>query len=382
MTIAIDFVGVNIGSGTKTYNINFCNELETINLKEDIIIFVCKNYINQISFGEKKNLKIRYVLKPNFFSNIVIRLIWMQFILPFELKLRKVKKLYSPMNFCPVFAKFFKIKVVLALHSNLPWVYFNLMPGNSFRNLITKKLMEMSIFTCKTLIVDSYFARDQIANILKLHKDKIQVIYLGIDKKYLSLENSKNFLTTVDYNKKYMISVLSCAKYHNILNLLKAYKILIKEIDFEIKFVLVIQILDKKYFNILNEFINKNFEKNKIFIMTNIDSKNLVNLYKYSQLYIFTSYCEVFGLTSLEAMSQGCPILISNTSALPEINDKAADYFNPDDILEIKNKMKKNLTDINFRSNLIKIGNFHFKKFNWKNNISKTLSTIYCNNTN
>ena len=147
------------------------------------------------------------------------------------------------MNFCPIFAKFFKIKVVLALHSNLPWVYFNLMPGNLFRNFITKKLMEMSIFTCQTLIVVSYFARDQIANILKLNKDKIQVIYLGIDKKYLSLENSKNFLSTLDYNKKYMISVLSCVKYHNILNLLKAYKILIKEIDFEIKYVLVLQIL-------------------------------------------------------------------------------------------------------------------------------------------
>ena len=377
MTIAIDFVGVNIGSGTKTYNINFCNELEAANIKEDIIIYVCKNYINQISFGEKKNSRIKYVLKPNFFSNILIRLIWMQFILPFELKLRKVKKLYSPMNFCPIFAKFFKIKVVLALHSNLPWVYFNLMPGNSFRNLITKKLMEMSIFTCEILIVDSYFAKNQIANILKLHKDKIHVIYLGIDKKYLSLENSKIFLSTLDYNKKYMISVLSCVKYHNILNLLKAYKILIKEIDFEIKFVLVLQILDKKYFNILNEFINKNFDRNKIIVMINIDSKNLVNLYKYSQLYIFSSYCEVFGLTPLEAMSQGCPVLISNTSALPEINDKAADYFNPDDILEIKNKMQKNLTDINFRSNLIKTGNFHFKKFNWKNNISKTLSVIY-----
>ena len=49
MTIAIDFVGINIGSGTKTYNVNFCNELETINLNEEIIIFVCKNYINQIA---------------------------------------------------------------------------------------------------------------------------------------------------------------------------------------------------------------------------------------------------------------------------------------------------------------------------------------------
>ena len=42
MTIAIDFVGTNIGSGTKTYNINFCNELESFELKEDVIIYISK----------------------------------------------------------------------------------------------------------------------------------------------------------------------------------------------------------------------------------------------------------------------------------------------------------------------------------------------------
>jgi len=34
MTIAIDFVGTNLGSGTKTYNINFCNELTSIDLTQ------------------------------------------------------------------------------------------------------------------------------------------------------------------------------------------------------------------------------------------------------------------------------------------------------------------------------------------------------------
>ncbi len=91
MTIAIDFVGINIGSGTKTYNVNFCNELETINLNEEIIIFVCKNYINQISFEEKKNPKIKYILKPNFFSNILLRLIWMQFFYLLNLNLEEQK---------------------------------------------------------------------------------------------------------------------------------------------------------------------------------------------------------------------------------------------------------------------------------------------------
>jgi glycosyltransferase involved in cell wall biosynthesis len=376
MTIAIDFVGTNTGSGTKTYNINFCNELEASNLKENIIIFICKNYVNQINFGKTKNSKIQYILKPNIFYNIFIRLIWMQLVLPFELKFRGIKKLYSPMNFCPILSRLFKIKVILALHSNLPWVYFNLMPGNLVRNFITKKFMELSITICETLIVDSYFAKNEIANILKLNKDKIKVIYLGIDRKFLSSENSKSFIDNFDYKEKYIVSVLSCVKYHNILNLLKAYKILIKEIDFEIKFVLVLQILDKKYFNTIQSFVKNNFEKNNIILINNIESKNLLNLYKYSQLYVFTSYCEVFGLTSLEAMSQSCPVLISETSALPEINSNAADYFNPDDIIEIKDKIKKNLTDKNFRSNLIKNANIHFKKFSWKDSINKTLEVI------
>jgi hypothetical protein len=38
--IAIDFVGTNVGSGSKTYNINFCNELNSLQLKKKIKIFI------------------------------------------------------------------------------------------------------------------------------------------------------------------------------------------------------------------------------------------------------------------------------------------------------------------------------------------------------
>ena len=376
MTFAIDFVGTNLESGTKTYNINFCNELNLINHNEKIVIFICKNYLQQIESLSKKNSNIIYIIKPNFFSFVFFRLIWMQLILPFELKLMGIKKLYSPMNICPIILKFINIKVILGLHSNLPWVFQHLMPGSNFRNLLTKKLMELSIENCEILLVNSNFAKEQIAEILKLNKEKIRVIYLGVDKKYYSLENSKNYIENFNYKEKYIFSVLSCVKYHNILNLLKAYKILIKEINFNIKFFLVLQILDKKYYSEIDNYIKKNFIKGDVIIKQNLQSKYLINLYKSSQLYIFSSYSEVFGLTSLEAMSQGCPVLISKTSALPEINDVAADYFDPDDIVEIKNKIFQILIDENYKSNLIKNGKKHFKKFTWENNVLKTLEAI------
>ena len=44
MTLAIDMVGTNLGSGTKTYNINFCEYLNKRSLNEKIYIFI--KYIN------------------------------------------------------------------------------------------------------------------------------------------------------------------------------------------------------------------------------------------------------------------------------------------------------------------------------------------------
>ena len=375
MKIAIDFVGTNLGSGTKTYNINFCKELEKTNTKNEFLIFVTKSYYDEIKTF-KINPNIKYKVKSNILSKILPRLFWMQFILPFELKISGAKKLYSPMNFSPLLLKYFKIPIVLALHSNLPWVYFNLMPGNTFRNLLTKKIMELSIQNCKTLIVDSFFAKKEISGILKVDKNKIEVIYLGINDKYLLQSKNNNLIKNFDYNQKYILSVLSCVRYHNIIKMLKGFKYYLNENNTKIKFVLVLQILDDSYFVEIKNYIKDNFKNNEIILFNNINSEYLLNLYKQAQIYIFSSYCEVFGLTSLEAMSQGCPVLISKNSALPEINSDACDYFNPDNENEIKDKICQILNDDDYKNNLINKGLIHVKNFTWKNNLRNTLAIV------
>lgn len=376
MTIAIDFIGTNLGSGTKTYNINFCNQLNSLNLSQKIKIFICKNYLKEIIGDINKNNQIEYIIKPNFLSITMFRLLWMQFIFPFQLKLMGVKKLYSPMNFSPIFAKLLNIKVILCLHSNLPWVYFHLMPGNILRNFITKKMMELSIKSCDLLIVDLYFAKKEIIEILKLCQKKIEVVYLNINNKYFSSVENKNIVKNFNYKSKYILSVMSCVRYHNIINLLKAYKKLIRDLDFEVKLVLVLQILDKGYFLEIEKFIKSNFTESQIVIFSNLDSENLPNLYKHAQLYVFTSYCEVFGLTSLEAMSQKTPVAISNKSSLPEINGNAAIYFDPDDVNQITKSLKILLVDNSLREKLIEKGIVQLEKYNSKDNINKTISII------
>ena len=67
-----------------------------------------------------------------------------------------------------------------------------------------------------------------------------------------------NFLENFDYKDKYILSVLSCVKYHNVINLLKAYKLFLDSVKKNVKFVIVLTILDKKY---LNYIISKSQNK-------------------------------------------------------------------------------------------------------------------------
>ena len=376
MTIGIDFVGSNFATGTKTYAINFCNTLKNLELNQNIKIFVCKNYLNQISPAKNKDSKIEYIVKSNLLSLPLFRIFWMQFIFPFELKILGIKKIYSPKGISPLITKFLNIKTVLCLHSNLPWVNFNFLPGNKYKNIITTKLSEISIYNCDILIVDSYYAKSEIAKILNLTQKKIEVVYLNISHKFYSPNRENKFVNNFNYKCKYILSVMSCVKYHNIINLLIAFKMLIKEIKLDIKLVLILQILDKNYFLEIKDFIFKNFEKNQIFIFTNLESDKLPEFYNHAELYTFTSYIEVFGLTSLEAMSQNTPVAISNRSALTEINGDAALYYDPDNLDQIKNSFKKILLNENLKKNLIASGSKRVMQFNANDNIKKTISII------
>jgi len=364
--IAINFVGTNKNSGTKTFNINILKQLN-VNLDEDVIVYITKSYLNNLDDNFSKKIKIKK--KSNILENFILRFIWMYFFLPFDLKLNNVKTLFSTTNYSPYLLKFLNIKSVLFIHTVMPWTFFDLQPGNSLKKIFIKKTMEISISISEKIIVPSEYAKNILIDKLSLDPKKISVVYLGAD--HISSQfKSDHSLNDFNYNEKYILSVLSCVKYHNIINLLKAYKIFLSEKKSNIKFVIVLTILDKEYFDEIKNFIIKNFNKNQILILPNLDIDYLNKIYKNSSIYIFSSYSETFGFSSLEAMNFNIPIIISQTSALREINENIPEYFNPDNIQEIKTKLIKVYENIDNKNNILQRSNLNktlLKKYLWKN---------------
>ncbi|MDC3053896.1 glycosyltransferase [Candidatus Pelagibacter sp.] len=375
MRFAIDLVCTNNNSGSKTYNSKFLKYLSKLKIDDEITIYICESLYNSIKQDLSNNPNIYYEIKKNNLTKIFNRMLWMQFILPFDLKKKKINILYSPLNIIPISKKFFKIKSILCLHSNLPWVYFNKMPGSILKKFFTKFLMELSIKLCDKLIVNSDFAMNEITQKLNLKKKNTKRIYLGLDKNLFN-KSIGPYLNNFDYNQEYILSVISCVKYHNIINLIIAFKNLKNKNKINHKFVIVMQIIDKEYYSQIKSLVENCNLKNDILIFENIDNIYLKRLYKFSKLYLFSSYCEVFGLTSLEAMSQKCNVLISNTSSLPEINSNAADYFDPDNINEIENKILLNLFDKTHRDRIIQNSLNRLNFFSWENTVKETLKFI------
>ena len=87
-------------------------------------------------------------------------------------------------------------------------------------------------------------------------------------------------------------------------------------------------------------------------------------IYKMADLYVMPSVSEPFGITALESMSNGTPVLISKQSGVSEVihHCLTADFW---DVNELANKIISALRYNTMHQSLIEQGSLEIKKFNW-----------------
>jgi len=104
------------------------------------------------------------------------------------------------------------------------------------------------------------------------------------------------------------------------------------------------------------------------------NDKQLRYVYENSTMFVFPSLYEGFGLPILEAFDCKTPVLLSNTSSLPEVGKDAALYFNPQIESELTNNMLLIANNQNLRNELIENGKKRLKDFSWDLHFKNTYS--------
>jgi glycosyltransferase involved in cell wall biosynthesis len=100
----------------------------------------------------------------------------------------------------------------------------------------------------------------------------------------------------------------------------------------------------------------------------------LIGFYNAADVMLAPSLYEGFGLTILEAMACGTPVITSNVSSLPEVAGNAAVLVDPLNITAIVNAILQIKNDATFRNNLVEQGLERAKLFTWKNSAEKVAS--------
>ena len=205
---------------------------------------------------------------------------------------------------------------------------------------------------------------------------QIDIVPLAVNKGYKPIENhDPEKLSAV--KEKYQLPVqfllfvgrLNVRK--NIENLLKAILLLN---DTQIQLVIVGK-ADWKTPD-LNELLSKPEMKKRIIMTGAVTDEELILIYSMAKIFCFPSFAEGFGLPPLEAMASGIPVIVSKTTALPEVCGNAAIYIDPEKPESIAIAIDTLLNDVDLYEEQKLKGLRQVKQFSWTHSAKAFMKSI------
>ena len=266
--------------------------------------------------------------------------------------------LFHPTYYDPYFLKFNKGPFVLTVHDMIHELY----PQYYLTDLKTKDNKKRLIEQAAQIIAISENTKTDLQKFYNISDDKISVVYHGYK---VQADSGSAEDTKVD--GQYLLFVGDRPFYKNFELFIKAAAPLM--IKYSLKVICAgggifrpeeIELLTK--LNIISSVQQ-----------LNVTDQQLAGLYKHAAAFIYPSFYEGFGLPVLEAFFNNCPVIMSNTSALPEAGGDAAAYFNPMDEQSVAFAIDRVLNSAAIQDDLRKKGREQLTKFSFNNSLQKTL---------
>jgi len=220
----------------------------------------------------------------------------------------------------------------------------------------------------KAITVSKYAKNAASGGLIGLFGDHFTVVPHGVSDIFSSAKNG-------DKRENFLLAVSDLYVQKNFKNLIAAIARL-KPNHPGVTLKIAGNPIDEDYFQELKEKVSAEGLVGDIEFLGGVSPQELVYLYQRCGVFVFPSTVETFGNPLVEAMACGAPIACSNTAAMPEVVEDAAEFFDPgniDSMAAVIGGLMKNET---LRQDLSKKALVRAKAFSWKQTAEKTLAVI------
>lgn len=280
--------------------------------------------------------------------------LWEQFTLPFYSFRKTIINLCGP-------APIFKKKQIVTIHDAA--IYANSQNFSLHFQLWYKFMFLIFRILSLKIITVSKFSKSELVRYCGFDPENVKPVHLGVNHFIMASEISeareREILSQFSIlDKDYILAVSSLAPNKNFKSIMLAMEHLRNQ---NYKLVIV----GGNYSKVFNDLDIEAQSKNNVACLGYVSDEELAVLYKNASCFIYPSFYEGFGLPPIEAMSCGCPVIVSNTTSLPEVCGTEALYCDPYDIEDIALKIKTLMEDKELRFNLSKNGIVKSKTYEW-----------------
>ncbi|MFN4150930.1 MAG: glycosyltransferase family 4 protein [Candidatus Sericytochromatia bacterium] len=342
--------------GIGNFTLNVLIEL-TKNTQFDFFIIINSQEIENLLKYKFQNIEINFI-QHNFDINSIKG----------SIKLLKIiKKIKPNVFFSPnlsITGFLFIKNHYVVIHDLIPLKFPELFKSASLKFKLfyaTKVFQKLSILTCKKVIAVSQNTKKDVKEILKIKEEKIKVITEGVT--HFETELNREFLSKkFNINNDYLLFVGRHERYKNIDKVINAYLNLPENIKENLSLVII-----GKSNNLVTPNLKKLGKENKkIIFLESLSPQDLSLFYKNAKILVHLSEYEGFGLTVLEAMSYGIPVIASNISSIPEVVGDSSFLVDINKEKEIIDKITILINDIELYKKISKSVKERSKIFTWK----------------
>jgi glycosyltransferase involved in cell wall biosynthesis len=292
----------------------------------------------------------------------------------------------------PYFEPFFltlpffkKQKTVVTVHDLTPLVFKKYFPVGIKGN-INWQIQKLAMKSADAIITDSESSRKDIIKYTGISSSKVHTVYLAAGEEFgkFQIPNSKFQMLKEKYNlpEKFVLYVGDVTWNKNLPRLVEAVR------KINVTLVMVGSALDQKKIDHSNPWnqdllrvLGATLDDKRFIRLGFVSTEDLVDIYNLATVFVMPSLYEGFGLPILEAMSCGCPVIVTKEGSIPEIVGDSGYYVDAFNINEIANGIGEVYFNEKLQKELSEKGLKEAKEFNWKKTARNTVAVYkqYCN---